>query len=146
MNFNITNALVNFFGIRKRMSRNKYFVAIIFLPFFATIPFAGFALDPATEKVDPTKPYWFVPVLAWLICALALSIRRMHDHGKSAWWVLLYFGAGPAIVVVAGHIDWQPISGIGQLIGTIIMMVGMIELLYAPGEAYENKFGPPRFW
>ncbi len=70
----------------------------------------------------------------------------MHDHGKSAWWVLLYFGAGPAIVVVAGHIDWQPISGIGQLIGTIILMVGMIELLYAPGEAYENKFGPSRFW
>jgi len=146
MNFNIANALVRFFGFRYRMSRNRYFFAIAFFPFFATIPFLGFAMNPITQEADLSRTYWFVPVLAWLICAVALSIRRMHDHGKSAWWLLLYFGAGPAIVVVASYIGWQSISSLCKIIGTLIVMVGMIELIYAPGEAYENKFGPPRVW
>lgn len=53
---------------------------------------------------------WFVGFLALLlaiylcICAVpfaALTVRRLHDVGKSGWWYFLVFGAGVGAVALA---------------------------------------------
>lgn len=56
--------------------------------------------------------------LATILPALAVSVRRLHDIGKSGWWVLLH----------------------------LIPVIGFLVLLYfyiQPTEPGANEYGPP---
>ncbi len=56
--------------------------------------------------------------LAVLLPYLGVGVRRLHDTGRTGWWILL---------------------GVIPLIGTLILI-----FLYAlPGEAGDNEYGPP---
>ena len=55
--------------------------------------------------------------LALLIPGLAMSFRRLHDTGKSAWYLLLSL-----------------IPGVGEII--------LIVLLAQPSQAGDNRYGP----
>ncbi|TQR21253.1 DUF805 domain-containing protein [Psychrobacillus vulpis] len=55
--------------------------------------------------------------LAVLLPSLAVSIRRLHDTGRSGWWILI---------------------GLIPLIGSIILLVFMC----LDGQKNENQFGP----
>jgi uncharacterized membrane protein YhaH (DUF805 family) len=57
-------------------------------------------------------------ILALLIPGLAAGVRRLHDTGKSGWFVLI------ALV---------------PLVGTIILLV----LLAQKGQTEDNTYGPP---
>ena len=57
---------------------------------------------------------WF---LALLIPNIAVGVRRLHDTGKSGWWILLHLVC---------------------CIGTIILLIWYI----LPGNKGENRFGP----
>ncbi len=41
-------------------------------------------------------------VLAIIIPNIAITIRRLHDIGRSGWWIFIYFVplAGPIILIV----------------------------------------------
>ncbi len=60
--------------------------------------------------------YW-VFALAALIPSLACAARRLHDTGKSGWWILI---------------------GLVPLIGGIVLIV----LLLLEGNPGQNQFGP----
>ena len=56
--------------------------------------------------------------LATIVPAIAVSVRRLHDIGKTGWWVLLH----------------------------LIPVIGFLVMLYfylQPTEAGENEYGPP---
>ncbi len=55
-------------------------------------------------------------VLLWI--SLAADFNRLHDAGKSGWWVLFYF---------------VPIANI----------ILFLYLLFASGERRQNRWGPP---
>lgn len=55
--------------------------------------------------------------LAVLLPSLAVSVRRLHDIGKSGWWVLI---------------------SLIPVIGTIICIVYLCD----PGDEGENQYGP----
>ena len=58
----------------------------------------------------------WIPVLGQIIClaffvpGLAVSVRRLHDIGRSGWWYLLCFVpiVGPIILIVWYCTDSQP--------------------------------------
>lgn len=52
-----------------------------------------------------------------LLPALGVSVRRLHDTGKSGWWILLHFI---------------------PVIGTVILLV----LLALEGDRETNRYGP----
>ena len=54
--------------------------------------------------------------LAILLPSISLSIRRLHDIGKSGWWLLLY------------------LTGIG----TLVILFWAVQ----PGQRATNRFGP----
>ena len=78
------------------------------------------AVDNETMTVDKnaitTLGWIFVWVTAalWLVLLfplLAVSVRRMHDLGRSGAWVLFYFVPGLALVVwIMALFDGQPIT------------------------------------
>jgi len=62
--------------------------------------------------------------LAVFIPNLAVVVRRLHDRDMSGWWLLGY--------VVASIIP----------ILNIIAAIAMLVLMFLPGTAGPNKFGP----
>jgi uncharacterized membrane protein YhaH (DUF805 family) len=93
-------ALKNYADFSGRARRKEYwlftlyniiiFVALVFLG--AMVGFPGGA-----EGVFVFVAFYMVGVL---IPALAVSVRRLHDTGRSGWWLLLYFVPFGAIVVL----------------------------------------------
>ena len=58
-----------------------------------------------------------ISVLLWL-ATLAVTVRRLHDTGRSGWWVLLWFVC---------------------CIGAIVVVVFCVQ----PSQPADNQYGPP---
>jgi len=77
--------------------------------------------------------------LALFLPNLAVSVRRLHDIGKSGWLVLL--PAIPWFLLAAFIFVFWPLAMVAGLAGLIC--TGYLIYLYAqPGVAGANEFGP----
>lgn len=63
--------------------------------------------------------------LVVFIPSLAISVRRLHDIGKSGWFLLVIFFL-PFIVAIIGAL----LMAVSEIIGLIIMFIGIILILY----------------
>jgi uncharacterized membrane protein YhaH (DUF805 family) len=72
-----------------RARRKEYWMFTLFHVIFTyALIFLGIALMEATNSMVFVFLY-FIYILALLIPALAVSVRRMHDVGKSGWYILI---------------------------------------------------------
>lgn len=85
--------------------------------------------------------------IAWITVAplMHLQIRRLHDIGRSGWWalpILLVPFAECAAVIQLGH--GTPIArALGLIVEGLQTLVLVIWLGALPGDAEENRYGPP---
>jgi uncharacterized membrane protein YhaH (DUF805 family) len=95
--------------------------------------------------------------LCWLP-GIALMVRRLHDQGRTAWWMLIHAAALLTVAVAAllpqtsggismGFLVWRVHPAPGPV--TTLLMVADIALVFAmfaidvwPGQAGSNRFGP----
>ena len=77
----------NFANFEGRASRSDYWWFTLFeiIAYFITGIVDGFLFG--WGYYDPTWITW-VFQLAIFLPGLAVAIRRIHDHGKSGWWIL----------------------------------------------------------
>lgn len=79
---------------------------------------------------------------------VATTIRRLHDRGKAAWWVVV-FGAGPyALAGLAGALYEipSPLSLAAPLLGLAAFVLSIwawVELGFLRGSRGDNRYGPP---
>ncbi|MFC1414520.1 DUF805 domain-containing protein [Streptacidiphilus sp. N1-12] len=99
----------NYFGFGGRARRQEYWMFTLFHVIFLVALFV-------IGLVIHTQIPYFVYGIALLIPGLAASFRRLHDTGRSAWWLLI------ALVPF----------------GAIALLIFMV----SEGQAAENKFGP----
>lgn len=80
-----------------------------------------------------------------LVCLLwptaAVTVKRLHDRGKSGIWALLMILAW---MLLAGN--WSMLSGVwqwgvGRFVPTLIMVMMLIDLGAFVGTQGENKYG-----
>lgn len=115
-------ALENYATFSGRTSRKEYWMFVLFNVLFA---FAAIIIDNNLGTIIQTdfgfsSPYGYVYVLyvsAVLIPGIAISVRRLHDVGKSGWYLL--------ILLI-------------PLIGSIWFVI----LLLTDSKRGENKYGP----
>jgi uncharacterized membrane protein YhaH (DUF805 family) len=73
---------------------------------------------------------------------LATGIKRLHDRGKSGWWILLFW-LGPSVL---GSANSTMPDTTGAMIlpfaGTIVGIWGLIELGFLRGTRGPNIYGP----
>ena len=93
----VRSVLSNYATFSGRASRPEFWwwiLAIFLLGFliqlldaFIVAPMLGF--EPSDENAG--QPLSLIFSLAILIPAIAVAVRRLHDAGKSGWWLLLSF-------------------------------------------------------
>ncbi len=106
------SAFKNYAQFSGRSQRRAYWFFVLFnmIAAFVTAFIDGFIFG------EPSVFYGLYALVA-LIPGIAVSIRRLHDIGKSGWTML--FGLIP-------------------LIGPILLLIWFVQ----PSEAYENQYGP----
>ena len=76
---------------------------------------------------------------------LTVSFRRLHDTGKSGWYLLLP-AAGFVVGITFGAITGNLLGQAASIISGIIIVMGYLILLWwyiKPSDPNENKYGPP---
>lgn len=113
-------ALKKYAVFKGRAQRKEYWFFVLFYLIFGFVltfvdGFLGTAYSVDGNAVVGllSTPYG----LAMLVPAIAVTVRRLHDIGRSGWWIL--FGLIP-------------------LIGTIVLLV----FLVLDSQDGENRFGP----
>ena len=108
----LLNNYVNFDG---RASRSEYWWWVL-----ATIPmsFPFFILDVTVFDWGIEDPTWFQHIFgaAIFLPGLGVVFRRLHDSGRSGWWLLI---------------------GLIPCVGFIVLIV----FLAQDGEPYPNQYG-----
>ena len=112
----IKTALARYVQFQGRARRSEYWYWVLFIVLVSI----GLALvDGAIFGFDETDIAVFGPIfsLATFVPSLSVGFRRMHDIGRTAWWLLI---------------------GLIPIIGTIIIIYWFVQ----PGQPNDNQYGP----
>ena len=98
-----------------RASRSEYWW---FQLFYLIVAFVAVIFDSMyIDNSQTMGPLELVTTLALLLPALAVTARRLHDVGRSGWWMLIFI--------------------------TVIGMIPLLIWYISVGTRSKNKYGPP---
>ena len=135
---NLSTMLFSFTG---RINRARYWLAVLAVGVVGMLVVVlGIALEidrahPATIAIGVAV----VLALAWI--DLAVSVKRLHDRDKSAWWLLLFYVVPAAILPAA--------FGLGNrsayiILGSVRAGIGIwafVEIVCLRGTPGPNSYG-----
>ena len=112
------------------------------------------------DQEDAFSPLYLVFVLAVVLPSLAVTSRRLHDIGKSGWWLLVWIGVtsigwipfalGAASLALGlldewsgTSVEWIPLilGGFLTLVVQVSVFVWMVLWLARQGDAGPNSYG-----
>lgn len=109
--------LKNYAVFSGRARRKEYWMFVLFNVIFAIVAIIlDNILGTAIEGVGYGF-FYIIYALAVLIPSLAVAVRRLHDVGKSGWWIFI---------------------SLVPIIGAIWILV----LLFTNSETGDNQYGP----
>ncbi len=83
-------AMKQYADFKGRAQRAEYwYFSLFYILIYIAALFIDELLGTKSRHKDGTGLFVFLTVLALLVPALAVSARRMHDIGKSGWWLLI---------------------------------------------------------
>lgn len=73
-----------------------------------------------------------------IVPSITVSVRRLHDSGKSGWWTLLLYGPYAATLLI-GDVG----QGLRLVVAAVLLIgaLGWFALMVQPGTAGVNRFG-----
>ena len=97
----VKSCLNQYCGFKGRASRAEYWWFILFCGLVSVVLVSvDLVLFSATQsEFFATTGFGGIWNLAMFLPSLAVLVRRLHDTGKSAWWMLLYLTIIGGIVV-----------------------------------------------
>ena len=106
-NDSVTNCLINnYVGFSGRASRSEYWFWILFT--FVTYFITGI-IDGFLFGWEVTDPQWVSNAFEVILFlpGLSVAVRRLHDVGKSGWWLLSSILILPVLLLIY----WTIIEG-----------------------------------
>lgn len=135
-----------------RARRKEYWMFVLFNVIFV---FAAALLDVlifGASPANPTKPRFFSMLYGLFVFlpSLAVTVRRIHDIGRSGWWVAGYYGLAIvcAILITIGAIlalGGKSIGAVFSVIGVLVIMaaaVWMLVWMCKDSKPGANEYGP----
>jgi uncharacterized membrane protein YhaH (DUF805 family) len=110
-------ALKKYAVFQGRAQRKEYWYYILFFVLFAIVVSL---VENALGLADPetgSGPLSLVYSLALLVPSIAVAVRRLHDTGRSGWWILI---------------------GLIPVVGAIVLIVFYV----FDSEPGDNEYGP----
>lgn len=85
--------------------------------------------------------------LVFFLPNLAVSTRRLHDTGRSGWWVMIYFGPWLLGVLLSIANAANPSQGVVamSMLLSLVQLIAIIVLIVfwcLPGTQGPNQYGP----
>lgn len=101
----VRSALIKYATFSGRARRSEYW-------FFALASLIASVVASTIDNVLGTQLFTYIVALGLFLPSLAVGIRRLHDTGRSGWWVLI--GLVPVvgfIVLIVFYVqDSQPMT------------------------------------
>ncbi len=135
------HVLVSFDGRVGRGAFWRVFAAIVFVWVCTGIVSAGLLSGRAGVIV----PYVVFAAIAYGY--LAAAVKRLHDRGRTGWWLLPVYGPGLAVAAAVELLGLDPTtSGLQIAFGLAVLPTvwAFIELFLMPGTPGPNDYGPER--
>lgn len=139
-------ALARLFSFRGRTSRLNYWRTWLGMNLAIAVLWVVFifiAMGAGEIAVIP-----MLLVIPLLIASAAVSVRRLHDRNKSAWWLLVFWIVPLAGLVVAQLLTEK--TGEGGLAAELALWASLasqlwalVELGFRRGSPSANRFGSP---
>ena len=125
-----------------RARRKEYWsFVLLYIAVFVAASLADRLAD-LRGMVGPYGPFTALALLALAVPAVAAGVRRLHDTGRSGWWLLAAYG--PLILSTL-----LPLAGIVQpLLAMILLWIAgagtilLIVFLVLEGTKGPNAYGP----
>ena len=93
----------------------------------------------------PAVDYASWGVLVLLYPAVVLHVRRLHDMGRTGWWMLV-----PAVLTVLAMLIWADRISLGAQLDAAVPLAALVVFIafalwgcIARGQAETNSFGAP---
>ena len=123
-----------------RASRSEFWAFLLFVTLLTVA--AHYADGTSGHDVTVAMNMGMIELsvtLLFLLPSITIGVRRLHDSGKSGWWMMLVYLPWLA-TLAAGTNQALLIASSGALLaGGIVWII----LLLLPGDAEENAFGAP---
>jgi len=135
-------AMKNTFTFRRRARRMEYGGFLLFsfiVGFVAGVLDAMFFIEPALGETS--GPLSLVATIAMFVPGITVTARRLHDMGRSAWWML------SPIAFMAVMVGLGALSGSAEMIiplsiaGIIFNIAFSLWLIFKDSQSGGNRWG-----
>ena len=137
------------FGFRGRINRAKYWLFMVSSMIAVSVAIAV-AAAVWIQGIAGSMVGWSVPALilvgviylVLMIAGIAVGTKRLHDRGKSGWWLIVFFLV-PSLF--GGLSQWAGSDGVGiifSLCAYALSIWAFVELGCLRGTVGANKYGP----
>lgn len=149
----VKSVLGQYVGFSGRARRSEYWYWIL----ASTLVSMGLALIEELLGFGDSGPFSMVYSLAILLPGLAVTFRRLHDTGRSGWWIIGFY---LSIVIVSSVLLYSVLGTMNgvdvdtsrqALFGVFGIIFGLAFVIYAFAILYflcqdshvgPNKYGP----
>lgn len=90
---------------------------------------------------DSDGIFSLIYALIVFIPGLAVSVRRLHDFGKSGWFVLVMIFAPFISFVIAGFLGESSLADLFIIIGLALFIYFIFLPIFKKGDEGENAYG-----
>jgi uncharacterized membrane protein YhaH (DUF805 family) len=138
----VIDLLRNYAQFNGRAARREFWA---FFLIFSVVTIGAHALDArGGQTVFVAAGMGMLELVAFVLLLLpflSVSVRRLHDCGRSGWWLLLFYLPYLGFVAARGNEGAVKAAAGALVMGALMLGV----MLCLPGDATENRFGaPPR--
>jgi uncharacterized membrane protein YhaH (DUF805 family) len=106
-------------------------------------------IDGVAGLVDAQSKYGILRslyILAVLLPGVAVTVRRLHDTGRSGWWLAIFIGT-PVIAVyslmIISHLS-SGLESMPRLIGAVgfVICIMFLRFMAQDSQNGQNQYGP----
>jgi uncharacterized membrane protein YhaH (DUF805 family) len=83
-------------------------------------------------------------LLVVVVSAISTGVKRLHDRGRSGWWLLLFYVVPGVLGTLADRLHARDAAGgiLFVLASLAVSVGGLVALGFLRGTPGPNQFGP----